>query len=916
MSSNNKPKVQAQVVITGHRNADFDCFASIVAASKLYPGAALAFPGSQEKSLRDFYINSAAAMFNFVAPKDIDPESVETLVVVDTRQRSRVAHVDHILAKPGLVIHTYDHHPDSDDDLPADKSVWKAWGSCAAIIAAEIREQGQNLTPEEATAIGLGVYEDTGSFTFSSTTPDDMAAGAWLLSQGLDLKVISEVITRELDAQQVAILGEMLESAQSFDVGGVQVVITEATMEHYTGDFALLAHKLMDMEHPQVLFAIGRMGDRITLVARSKHPAVDVAAICERFGGGGHSYAASASVKDALPAQVKDSILAGLYGQLKQELTVDKLMSRPAVSVHKLQTVAQAVEIMTRYGLKALPVLEPDENGTLVGLLEHDIADKAMAHGLAGVEVREYMGRNVATLRTDDTLRKAMDVVLGGWGGQGSGTRQRLAPVVDKGKVVGVVTRTDLINALVHEPARMPRDLYENGQGKSRNIGSIVKDQLPRDIQTLLKTAGSLGDKLSMEVYAVGGFVRDLLLRRPNLDIDPVVEGDGVEFARALAGELGGRVKPHHKFKTAVVILEQEPYAGLRVDVATARLEYYEQPAALPVVELSSIKMDLYRRDFTINALAVHLNPGRFGQLEDFFGGRQDLKNKAVRVLHSLSFVEDPTRILRAIRFEQRFGFTIGGQTERLIKGALKMDFFERLSGARIFHELELIFEEAEALKCLERMAEFTILRRIHPQLQLDPKRFKLLSEIEAVRNWHHLLYEEEHPQSWKLFLLGMCDGASDSDAAGVCHALGFTDRRQSRFMDLRIEIGRSMKALNQWNGQWKDAKADQPGRLSSLAANLRHLPLEGLLFLMARAGREEVRKAVSTYVTRLRHLKADVSGQDLKDIGLKPGPDFARILDALLAAKIDGVAECREEQLDLARQLASGEVLGAFKPS
>lgn len=154
----------------------------------------------------------------------------------------------------------------------------------------------------------------------------------------------------------------------------------------------------------------------------------------------------------------------------------------------------------------------------------------------------------------------------------------------------------------------------------------------------------------------MGGFVKDVFLYQENLDIDVVIEGDGIEFARALAASLGGRVRSHEEFRIAVVILSN----GRKIDVATARLEYYKSPGAFPTVETGSIKLDLYRRDFTINTLAIKLNPGRFGTLIDFFGAQKDLKRKMIRVLHNLSFVEDPTRVFRAVRFEQRFGFRIG----------------------------------------------------------------------------------------------------------------------------------------------------------------------------------------------------------------------------------------------------------------
>ncbi|MDY7001495.1 MAG: DHHA1 domain-containing protein, partial [Thermodesulfobacteriota bacterium] len=291
-------KIKAPILITAHANADFDALASMVAAGKLYPGAVLVFPGSQEKNLRNFYIQSAMYLFNFRSVKEVNLSSVKTLVVVDTRQKSRLRHVQRVFKNPGLAIHAYDHHPDSSDDLKYTHGIVRLWGSAAAILVHEIRKKNIALTNDEATIIGLGIYEDTGSFTFDSTTSFDLEAAAWLLTQGMNVGVISDLIVRDLNVEQISLLNALLESAHTHEIKGVPVVVAEVTTEEYTGDFALLAHKMMDVENVRVLFALGRMHDRIHLVARSRSPEVDVGYICASFGGGGHKFAASASIKD------------------------------------------------------------------------------------------------------------------------------------------------------------------------------------------------------------------------------------------------------------------------------------------------------------------------------------------------------------------------------------------------------------------------------------------------------------------------------------------------------------------------------------------------------------------------------------------------------------------------------------------
>ncbi|MBI9078228.1 MAG: CBS domain-containing protein [Pseudodesulfovibrio sp.] len=876
-------KISAPTVITAHANADFDALAGMVAASKIYPDSVLIFPGSQEKNLRNFFIQSTTYLFNFKAFKEIDPKSVELLVVVDTRQRSRIPHVRPVLDNEGLRIHLYDHHPDSDDDLPAEKSVVKKWGSSTAILVEEIRERGLTLTVEEATLFGLGIYEDTGSFGFNTTTPHDFIAAGWLKSQGMDIEVISDLLSHELSAEQVTNLGELLQNARSYDIHGIDIIITEISTDKFVPDFALLVHKLMDMENIKIIFALGRMSDRIHVVARSKNPDVNVGQICSSLGGGGHAVAASATVKDKTLAEVRDDLFALFYSQINPQIVVENLMSRPAVTIENDKLMGDAVELMTRYGLKDVPVVSKDTK-KCVGIMGHKTADKAVSHGLGNVGLNEYMSRKFETVEVETDLYRVMEIILG--------NRQRMLPVVDGEELVGVITRTDLMNMLIDEPARIPESLLPDRR-RERNIASMVNNRLPQKMLDLLQVAGELGKKLGWEIYAVGGFVRDILLSRPNFDLDIVVEGDGIQFAKELANKLGGRVQAHTKFKTAVIILDD----GQRVDVATARLEYYEYPAALPTVELSSVKMDLYRRDFTINSFALRINPGQFGQLVDFFGAERDIKNRTIRVLHSLSFVEDPTRILRAIRFERRFDFQIGGQTMRLIKNALNLELFSKLSGTRIMHELQLIMNEEDPLACLNRMQELDIMEAIHPLLTLSKDRVQIVAELIKVHSWYKLLYLEPEIIPWKLYFLGMTMGIKRDQISKVTTRLHFTNKENRDFLQLRNMIGDALMKLMGWR--------EDKSKLSRLYSILHPIPIEGILFLMARSRKEHIRRNISQYLTGLRYLTIEVDGKDLKGLGIEPGPIYTIILDKLIVAKIDGRADTRAAQLKLVKRLA-----------
>ncbi len=874
-------------VITAHMSADYDALAAMVAAGKLYPDAVLVAPSMLERQGSHVFSDSIAYLFNLRQPKDCDFSGVTLLVVVDTHQIPRLEHISELLAKPGLEIHVYDHHPDSEQDITATVTVNKEWGSSTTILTHLIREKGIALTSDEATMLGLGIYEDTGSFTFTSTTEHDFTAAAFLHGAGMDLQTISELIASDLTREQVHILDTLLRNAVTHTIQSIPVTITEIVLDSFMGDFASLVHKLIDMENLKVIFALAAMGDRVHMIARSKVPDVDVGQICSTFGGGGHSFAASASIKQQPLAEIRAKLLALLVSSVMPQLVVGRHMTSPAITLDASHSIAEAEEVMNRYGLKAIPVLR-DGTRQCMGLLELHTATRAVTHKLGHLPVTEYMQRNVRTLPPDSDLYQAMEIILK--------LRQRLIPVLEHDEVVGVLTRTDVMRLLIDDTLHIPEGTPLTQDHREKNVAGLVREQLPPERVRIMEEAGRLGDEMGMSVYAVGGFVRDLIMRLPNLDIDLSVEGDGIEFAQALAKRLDGRVRTHHKFKTAIVFYTDSRGEEQHLDVATARLEYYEYPAALPTVELSSIKMDLYRRDFTINALAIQLNEKRFGTLIDPFGAQRDIKEKSIAVLHSLSFVEDPTRILRAVRFERRFDFRITQQTERLIKNALSLDMVGKLSGARLFNELKHVFDEKDVPSCVRRMESWNLLQMIHPLLKLNPTKDILISTIDEVLAWYRLLYKTPVPRNWVVYLLGLCANAKYPDVASVLDRLYFIERAKSDFLILREQTRRASSAL---------AALRKEGSLSmsEIYKALAPMGIEGLLYLMARHGQEHnIGQDVSLFLTRLRDVRTHITGTDLAALGMKPGPRFGEVLNQVLYARLDGKVSTKEEELAFAQ--------------
>lgn len=893
--------IPTATLITCHSNADFDALAAMCAAALIYGPCDVLFPGTQEANLQTFYQElkerpGAAPGCTFLDDRVPDFSKYGRLVAVDTRRRSRLRHVWPLLDNPGTRIEVWDHHPETSDDVHAHACHAEICGAVTTLLIEEIQKRNIAVTRETATVLGLGIYSDTGSFSFSSVTQRDFAAAGWLLGRGMDINIISEKTAFSMTKEHIRALNALLESAQTYHINGADVVLAEATLDSYLDDFAFLAHKMMEMEKFDILFAIGRMDDRIQIVARSRSHAVNVGAVCSAFGGGGHAYAASASVRDKTLSEVRDGILTQLYLQEEGEKTARDYMSQPAIGIEEGHTIAEADELMLHFGLKTMPVFAPLTR-RCTGLIDSQITQKAISHGLAGAPLTDYMRRNLKPLPVTATLRDITTVIVG--------ARQRLVPIVsDGGSVVGVVSRTDLINIFAQEPGRMnPTDRAP----KSRIMGKTMRDRLPKDVLDILEKAGALGRSRQTPVYVVGGFVRDLLLKTPNHDIDLVVEGDGIGFARAFAGVLGGRVRVHKKFLTSVVIFPGADGREERVDVATARLEYYESPAALPTVEHSSIKMDLYRRDFTINALAIRLDCEPMGEIVDFFGGQKDIRDRVIRVLHTLSFVEDPTRCLRAVRFEQRYHFRIGPATEKLIKNDVSLKLLDKLSPARLFNEFEHICAEETAILCIRRLHELGILQAIHPQISINPDKKEMLIRTAKVMAWYRLLYIDEEMRPWLVYFLVLCSSLTYAVTLEVFRRLGIPPALKNEVLGCR-EKARSLRS------SLKRLTANPGFKVSALCAMLRPLPVEFVLYLMADMEVPETRRALSRYITVWRTEKPGADGSDLKKLGLAPGPAYGVILQRLLEAKLDGTAASPEEQLALARQLAAQAMDGRLE--
>ncbi len=879
-------------IILTHENTDFDALASLLGAAKLYPEALPTLPHRLNRNLRDF-LTFYWDELPFVQSEDLPRQPVERVILVDTQT---------FVPPKGIPVqdemHIIDHHPLSRELETNMTYHGGGTGATTTILVERISEAGLPLSPIEATLLLLGIYEDTGSLVYPTTTPRDLRCAAWLLEQGANLDVVSDFLHYPLTDEQQELYNRLIENIQTHEFAGQSVIISAVSAEGYVEEISTLAHKLRDLYDPAALFLLVDLGDHIQLVARSTSRAIDVAEIAACFQGGGHSRAAAALIRSSNLVDTQARLIELLRILIKPTVTVRQIMSFGVHTLSPDTTVAEAGEMMRRYGHEGFPVVK---EGRIVGILTRREIDKALHHRLGGARIEIYMHKGEVSVSPNDSVERLQGVMREHGLGQ--------VPVVENDQVIGIVTRTDLIK-LWSTPPQRPR---------TAEIAQLIEGALPSPLLDLIHQISQTASEMGYSIYFVGGLVRDLLLGIPNFDIDLVVEGDAIALANRLARRMGGRVRSHARFGTAKWLIADglSPMATSDVseasdmpssiDFVTARTEFYKHPTALPEVERSSIKQDLHRRDFTINTLAIRLDPGHYGELLNFYGGEHDLKEGLIRVLHSLSFVEDPTRILRAVRLEQRLGFKIEERTEELIGNALEL--LDRISGERIRHELHLIFQEERPEKSLCRLEALGVLAQIHSGLRCDDwleDKFQRLRTSAA--QWEGI----GQPAS------ALSNEWSESSAPDTLprgdRALAYLALLTYRMSpeELEILVTRLTIACN-------DADLlREVGALRSLASELAREKLppsaiyrllnpyssQAIFILWVASDSEVVRRRLELYHRQLRHVKSQIDGDHLKEMGIPPGPIYGQILGALRDARLDGEISTLEEEKALVEAL------------
>ena len=881
-------------IILCHQTVDFDALGSAIALSRLKSGARIVLTGGAHPTVKNF-LALYRDEFNFAQMRSITPEAIATIYVVDTQKSDRLGAAAKWLTLPNVKrIEVFDHHLDLQSDIPHTEIHTEAVGAITTYVTELLQQEQTTLTPFEATAMALGIHVDTGSLTFEQTTPRDARAIAWLMEQSANLAIIAEYNEPGLSNQLQDLFKDALNNLQRTTVRGYTVASVLLETEQFVSGLATLTARLIDLTESDVMLLGHKFNKssqaKLVVIGRSRLPETNLNQLFQPFGGGGHAQAASMSTATDDPAEVFQDLLTQLQSQIPQPPTARDLMSSPVRTIRPDITIEQAQRILFRYGHSGLSVV--DESAHLVGIISRRDLDLALHHGFSHAPVKGYMSRNLKTIVPETTLPEIEALMVTYDVGR--------LPVIEAGELIGIVTRTDVLRQLHDQRQEVKRE--DNQQSLTSHLLPTLQNRLEPVIWQLLQEITHASQERGWNLYLVGGGVRDVLLTSDQeslllQDIDLVVDGyhrsaddrAGVELAsviKQMYPEVS--VSIHGEFQTAALTWHQDPLFGnLLVDIATARTEFYPYPAANPQVEASSIRQDLYRRDFTINALAVRLTAprrrefSRKGDLLDFFGGLLDLRSRQIRVLHANSFIEDPTRIYRAVRFAVRLGFAIESETEEYIRYAIKSGVYEQLRigdrqtpalTTRLRAELKYILQAHYWQPALKLLNKLDALSCLHQDLTLDSA---LEWQIHCVSKWLSY-FEPKTSEHWLIRLETLIAHLAPGERMMVADNLQLSKDSQQRLQQLEILEQEITNKL---------AQCTFPSQIYQLLYPYKFLQL----ILFAARSNKKNRRLIWQYITRISQVKPLLNGNDLKTLGFKPGPLYKKILDDVLIASLDG---------------------------
>jgi tRNA nucleotidyltransferase (CCA-adding enzyme) len=884
-------------LILCHTTADFDALGAAVGLTCLLPGSKIVLTGGAHPPVRDF-LALHRDEYALIERRSVNPEKIRSLTVVDTQQRDRLGKAAEWFDLPNIQeIVVYDHHLGQDSDIPATQLYLDRVGATTTLMAEELQKRNISLNSAQATVMALGIHVDTGSLTYDQSTARDALALAWLMAQGASLSVISTYRDPGLSPQLQQLLSQALETLEYICLRGYTIGWVTLRTDGFVPGLSGLATELVELTEIDAIllaneYALGDDEWRLTVIGRSHISGTNLNLLFQVFDGGGHSQAASLNLRTQDSQPILQQLLDGLKAQIPHPPTARDLMSSPVRTIRPETTIAEAQRILLRYGHSGLSVVNPQ--GQLVGIISRRDLDIALHHGFSHAPVKGYMTTNLKTITPDTTLPQIESLMV-------TYDIGRL-PVLENNNLVGIVTRTDVLREL-HQADIFDGEIQKDGE-ININLPQL-QNKLNPQLWQLLTTASQEAEKRGWHLYLVGGAVRDLLLAETETgslminDIDLVVDGfhktasvgAGVELAKALQEIYkNARLEIHGAFQTAALLWHKDPELNsLWVDIATSRTEFYPYPAANPEVEASSIRQDLYRRDFTINAMALRLTSPRAGELLDFFGGFLDLQAKQIRILHANSFIEDPTRIYRGVRFAVRFRFEIEKQTETYIRYAINSGVYDRTSQentktpalqTRLKTELKYILLAPYWQSALKLLDNLGALQCIHPTLKLDSELCRQLNLLERCLGRFD---RKQTLSNWQIRLEALIGYLKPEYRAKVAKNLQLADDSIARLKNLSHIQAEIITLL---------PTCDYPSQTVYL---LRKHDLPTLILIALQSSRK-IRRKIWQYLTTWANVQPLLTGNDLKELGYKPSPEYKQMLDDLLTATLDGIIKDKGE--------------------
>ena len=823
-------------IITSHVHLDLDGLASMILAKKLYPQAIIVLSGDVGENLKEL-INFYKEELEIHKASDIKSSDVNKIIMVDTSNLSRLGKFSSHNCETIIL----DHH------------LGKKFGANTTLILQEIFKEEITITPLEATIALMGIYEDTGNFTFNNTSYYDMEAGAKLLRLGANLEITMKYVSKSLSQKDLEFMITLMKHGEIYEINHQKIFITVYESENFYNGIDVLINKIMELEGSDACFIIHGNNHRNSVIARSNTKKIPIDRILDVFSGGGHTFAGSTVVKDKSQFEIKTLIIE----QLKKNSTVGKIaldiMKSPVKTVEPNSNLKDILKLMREFSFSGFPIVE---KGILLGIISRRDVEKAVAHGLGNAPAKAYMTKNVITGKSNSSLEDIKKIMV-------ENEISRVPITSFDNKLFGLITRSDLLEGLYNEKFYKNYSYEKNeSQVFSKYVG-----KLPAEYHEILKKIELVSTEQNKNCYLVGGIVRDLLLGIPNLDIDLVIEGNAIDFGESLSKKIGvKKIIKHEQFKTCNLYLD----SGLNIDIASSRVEYYEYPSSLPTVEYGNIKEDLYRRDFTINSMAIKLSHGEFGKLIDYYGGYKDLQDKKIRILHNLSFIEDPTRVIRAIRFAVRYDFEFHEDTYKFMEEAVSGGYLNNLSWQRFKNELIIMLKERSFIKAIDYLVKLNIIQKIHGKIIIDEKIRTHLHKAQELSKF----FEKIDIEVWLIYLLIILENLEKTD-------LDFIFQRFTFHRDFIKNYDYDKQTRNVIKEKLINSKSN-----SQMYEVLILIPKEiiALIYIEHR----ESRKNIELYFDKIFMKKPLVTGNDLINLGLRPNVMFKSYLNNIYKLQLD----------------------------